>query len=549
MTTNHASATSPRRPVQLVRLRFEDFRGFEEIDLEIGELGTLVEGRNGEGKSTLADGIRVLLFGREADAGDVRIGATRARLLGKVDFGDGAEPADVVRTIQASGGTKLEIRTADGMKPTRPQEWLEQKLGPISGFDPSRFLTLDPIAQAKAVGDAMPVALTPEHLARWGVDGQWDLTGHGLAALDRIRARFYDERTAANARMKDARSQAAAARSSADTSRMMAPEGALPLVEAEREERAAAARVTALEEQARRAEESERSTAEARKRIADLRSLADEELARGPSRPEDADVVAADVQLASATARVAELRAALAAAETEERTARDRVGALQRQTDAAGASSRRAEDLRGQAKDLERTVASLATPRPSADDLAAASEALTAARSATAAAQLAAEALREEETAARAEAAAESAVAEAARLDALVTRLTKDAPAELLSEVHGIPGLGITAKGITLDDVPFAKCSTSQRMEFAVRVALLASPNVGWIQCDNMESFDRAHFGELVRLVISAGRKLNVFRVASCTLTIGPLEAPEPPAAPETLPAPPPSDDACPEEV
>ncbi|WP_428265912.1 AAA family ATPase [Haliangium sp.] len=72
---------------RLSRLRLENFRGFESLDLRFEDDLTVLVGPNGAGKSAIVDAIALLPVVREKlslQARDVRVGATRARILCEV---------------------------------------------------------------------------------------------------------------------------------------------------------------------------------------------------------------------------------------------------------------------------------------------------------------------------------------------------------------------------------------------------------------------------------------------------------------------------------
>ena len=125
-------------------------------------------------------------------------------------------------------------------------------------------------------------------------------------------------------------------------------------------------------------------------------------------------------------------------------------------------------------------------------------------------------------------AAAIAAETEAKRLDTIVQRLARDAKTELVAESNGIPGMGITAKGITLENpeghpVLLSKCSTSQRAVFAAQLACTAHPKAGWIVCDNLEALGPKKQAALIAAVAATGRQLVAAIVRECQLTISPL--------------------------
>ena len=524
--------------VQVEKVSFENFRSFEVFEVSVPPGGMTVEGANGQGKSTVLDGIRAALFGRECDADDIRAGADEARITLATTAGI------IVRRITPKGST-LGGKTVDGAKPS--QEWIAKTFGDPSSIDPSKLLALDERDLARKVLDMCPAKVTAEHLARWGVpaDHGADLSAHGLAVVEQLRARYYDARKAANAVADDRARRVPAMESAAAAATVdgEAPADGLSVADAQRTLDAAKAEHTALLRAVADAKAAEQRAAGTRERVLALRSVADAlNAATDPVSEEAMEESRADV--ARCEQRVAELEAALAEARELLKAERAELAKRDAINRTAAEDSRRAASLRQQADALEAAVDGTLPRAPSPDEIAAAE---TAAADAAAALQSARDAAAQraayEAAVAAAKAAAEAveaareAAAEAKRatvtLDTLVRTLTDIAPGELVADGGGIPGLSIVDGKVSVRGVPFRKLNTAQRSRFAVDLALLANPKCGWIQVDNLEHFDRAGQQALIDAIHARGLTPICGLVSEHALVIRP--AGPPPAAEDDL--------------
>lgn len=504
---------------RIARLQVRDFRGIQSMSVEIPEAGVVIEGKNQGGKSSLLDAMRALLGGREASGDDVRNGADRARIEGSLT--DGTE---IVRTIPRDGAQRLTV-TRDGAPVAKPQDALDKLLGGVAAFDPGQFLSADARAQVRMVGEAIPCTLTAAQLVAWGIEGKYDLTGHGLAALGRVRAAVESARTDANAQAKVLRADAEVAKREADlTQDVEAPS----VAEAERQARAAALAHAELVRQRDAAAQRGAQNAAARERVLGLRAEAARIRANGPVEDTDGAREAAEALVAQRSVvaelevRLVEARAALSLAERRDSQFRALLAEIARQHAQHDRLLEEADALEAavggplEAPDDDAIAAAAAT-KAEADEL------VALARAAEQAAAVRHGAQAKIERAAAAQAAAD-------RLQQQVDHLRDKAPAELVQ--GGIAGVELTDRGVVVDGVPFAKLSTSKRMEIAVRVAILRSPNAGWVQVDNLEAFDPDHAAELIAHVHAAGRAFVGAVVSRSELRVAPLDW-TPPTAPE----------------
>ena len=244
-------------------------------------------------------------------------------------------------------------------------------------------------------------------------------------------------------------------------------------------------RLRAAEE---RAERAEARAGKARERIAELRTNADAIEAKIPPH-EVAAVAEAEQDLAKIRGRIAELEAALRHEREHERAQEQHVAKVREVIRQATADRERADRLRVEATQLEAVLAEAAPTPVSDDELAAAAraeaeatEALVVAREADAAGTAAIEAMARANAAGGLEEHAE-------RLDEIVRRLSKDAPAALLATVTGIDGLAIEGDTVRLDGVALDALCGQEQMTLALRIAKRLS-KAKVLLVDGLEALD-----------------------------------------------------------
>ena len=175
--------------MRLIAFRIENFKGVRHVELAPGERGLVIlGGANGAGKSSALDGLTWALGGKKhAPQEPVRRGADEAEVV--LELSDPPEVLTVRRRVGTAGRETLTITAADGRKQHSPQAWLDRIVG-------QRFL--DPLAFLAA----------PEKVQR-------DLLLRCLGVgdeLDRLvaeRADVFEERTAVNRSLRDAKGELA----------------------------------------------------------------------------------------------------------------------------------------------------------------------------------------------------------------------------------------------------------------------------------------------------------------------------------------------------
>ena len=176
--------------MKIVKLNVSNFKRIKVVEIVPSGHQVVIGGDNGAGKSSLLDAIMVALVGKKAMPSlPVRQGEEVSEIT--VDCGD----VVVRRRIKADGSGTLSVTTADGMKPSSPQKWLDERVGAIS-FDPLSFTRLDAKAQAELLRK---------------------LVGVDTSDLEAKRTAVYDDRTLNNRSLRQAEAVLASMPHHADT--------------------------------------------------------------------------------------------------------------------------------------------------------------------------------------------------------------------------------------------------------------------------------------------------------------------------------------------
>lgn len=503
----------------ITRLRITNYRGVEALDMPIPDRGMMIKGKNGQGKTSVLNAIRAALDGNDVAADAIRFDADKAEILVELDH-----RYDVKRTITAKTST-LSVETGEGKhraKLGQPQTWLREMLG-TAAVDPVEIYLAKPKERREIVLGALPVKMKPEHLKAWipsqahrdllaaaiapkTVDALF--AGHGLEACATVHKVFYDVRKNANADLKKAKTDAEAARTRLAASPM--PDEAAPTVDAAellvKSSRAAIDELTARGERARK---QEAASVEARTKVAELRSEATAHReAAAKMRDEGGDRAALRAAGEETYERVEAAQRALdEAKEAHAKAMRaledsDRViaKAFEREKAAAGAD----EAATSFEKMISAGIEAAPTPAEIAEATGAythAEKSLDLAKQFRARVELAAEVKKLDD----AQRAAEE---NAGTLTAIVEKLAKDGPAQLLRESDGIPGLGVDGDALTLDGVVIDKLSGREQMKLAIEIARRANVKAKILIVDGLERVGPEEMPEFVKEATRDGWQL-----------------------------------------
>ncbi len=492
--------------MKITRIQVRNYRGISALDAEIPESGAVAKGRNGSGKTSLLKAVRAALAAQDVGPDAIRLGADKAEIV--IDLGALA----VRRAITAKGST-LTVKDG-GATVASPQTALRELLG-TSPIDPLDLFLAPPKERRARILGALPVTVTSAELRRWApdLDEGTDCSGHGLEVVGRVRARYYAERTSANASAKAAKGDAERAADAARRAEASVPADAMPVDQADAALAKARGELAALEARAADAARTTERTAKTRARITELRARAESERELAADPPAEADLERARAEQRTAEAEFDRLRAELAKAEVRLRAAEQALDRLVTQQATADADRDRAHDLDAQAAELESAIADAGPAGVTPADLDVARRAVTDGEAARTGAQARAASLAAVDAAKAARDRAASAEAEATRLDGIVDALTNEAPRALLAASDSIPGLSLDGDEIALDGVRLDGLCGAEQMKLAIEIARRANARSKILVVDGLERVDPEQYARFVELATAGGYQLIGSRV------------------------------------
>jgi DNA repair exonuclease SbcCD ATPase subunit len=189
--------------------------GLETLTIQPGAL-TVVSGRNGSGKTSVLNALKLVLSGgHEPQA--IRQGAEEAEI--QLTMADGVT---ITKTITSQKST-LTVKHPKLGRISKSQSWINQVVDSIS-LDPVAFLNSPPKARVDALLAAIPMRVTADQLRDLPV-GELkgiDLDRHALEVLAELGKGIYDSRRDLNAQAREKR---ATARQMSETLPADPPEG------------------------------------------------------------------------------------------------------------------------------------------------------------------------------------------------------------------------------------------------------------------------------------------------------------------------------------
>jgi hypothetical protein len=459
----------------------------------------LFVGKSKSGKTSAITAIYAALkskgFGPECICDD----AERWRVLLKFDT------ATIQSVVRRSGTKDIKV---DGLGLGSPQAKLDVIFPDL--IDPWKLAQDEPSARRRKVLAAMPATATAADMKLWTGDEWTPADGkHGLEVVKDVRDHYYALRTQANKAAELA--EQAHKQASAEAARLVAldtlEKGTVVHLPGEEDApvRAAEAARKQLGQRKADAEAMAVRTQGTRDKIAKLRGEVEAiEKAQGeaPSLEEfeklESSIGAVDIERM-------ELRRKLREADErwESLTAQSRDWL--KRMDVYNKADDDAEAKENQASDLEATLDAAGIAVPSPEEFTAADEAITSATALTDRIRAArkahdaivdAAALGDELTAAK---------TEAKRLDDIVKRLDKDAPAELAKRANLIPGLTFVGDDIALDGKVFKLLSESEKTELCVDLVKRIAPEAKLLRIDRLEGMDPDMREEFIKRAKTGG--------------------------------------------
>jgi hypothetical protein len=195
----------------------------------------------------------------------------------------------------------------------------------------------------------------------------------------------------------------------------------------------------------------------------------------------------------------------------------------------SASNQERADELDSQAAELESAIAQASVEPVSEEDLARATvrvaDANTAAFIMDAHVTARAEHFAIETKAKELEQKAQAAEAEAGRLDAIVKALTNEAPAALLAQSEGIPGLSLRDDDVLLDGISLDSLCGAEQVRFCVKVARRANAKSKVLVVDGLERLDPEQCDIFIHEATRDGWQLLATRVDRGEIVIEAIEA------------------------
>jgi hypothetical protein len=516
-TTEETRLMENDSEIQITRLRLNHFRGWDQVDVDVGPGGTIFSGEDASGKTSFLLAIRAVAEAEGIGPECLRFDAAKGEvLLDMVKVEQGRRTAmQAKRTIKRKGKGELELLGSDGVPMPQPAGQLGAMFGGRA-LNPLKIYEVmsDAKKLRQLIMSANPVTLTSADLNKWCETSQeWDVSGHGQEVLARVLAMHEGKRKTAGQASDQAKATVTLRTAEANQLRVTTPEPMTPEAALTHVEKAARD-LAVLRDRRTQAEERQEAAEGTRAKIAALRAEAEEMMtSEAAVEPAAEDVRAAEEEQAAAAAALAEAQARLDRASnvvaslcSARTTARDLV---------AKATSKVAE-----ANTLEEAIAgtedmpALAEAMQASEAAKVEAEALLVRAEATAKWKLAKQALT------IAEATQKQADEEWERLDRICKRLVKEAPAELASRSDMIPGLELTVDSVILDGKDITQLCGAERLKFAVTLTKRMAGRAKILTVDGMEAIPPGKQPGFVRMCLEGGWILFATIVADGPLQI-----------------------------
>ena len=438
--------------MKVTQILIENVLGIEHLILTPGVV-TLIQGRNGTGKTSILESVLSLLRGGQ-DSTLLRHGAEKGQVRAVLDDG-----STLVRTITAKGST-LRVELPGIGKASKAQGFVDALVGSELAVDPMRLLTCGMKDRAEYLAQVVAVDVTDNELTlAAGRPEAGRAQGRGLDRIDVLHDALYDERTGLNRTARDKRTTA-----NQLLATLPAASDAPPNPVALRERKGVLERNRgALEAEAKK---DKSTTMEA------IQASLDADL-EGMRQTEEQ--------------RLAELR--------RESQAMREARKAQAEADKERARTQLAErlaELEGEyAPELERLAGDIAKVEQEAEEYA--------------------RAQRTREILAGSQKEAQAAEKQAADLTKALERLE----ALRLAKLQTLPVKGLEIKGgvVHVDGVPWERVNRARQIQVSCEVAALRAGKLGLVVVDNMEALDSKSWAEWEAAARAAGLQVVAARV------------------------------------
>lgn len=195
------TSLNDRCTVETIRLR--NIGGIDEIEFHPSGGVTLIDGKNGIGKTSILNGIKYLSEGGH-DPSLLKNGSEDGEVTLIL-----SDKTEITKRITREEST-LVIRDAQRRVKTAPKTYLNSLLD-TWGVDPLKFLREKPKDRVQMLLQAIPIELTDEHKAtirEAGLPPSDFEVKHPLILISDARKQVYDERTFVNRSAREARAAA-----------------------------------------------------------------------------------------------------------------------------------------------------------------------------------------------------------------------------------------------------------------------------------------------------------------------------------------------------
>lgn len=504
--------------MKITRLKITNYRGVRNLDMRVPDKGIVVKGKNRQGKTSVLGAIQAALVGRGVGPENITLGADASEILVDLD-------AITIRQSITQRSSSVSVIEGGGAW-SKPRTRLAELLGDTA-IDPLDFFLADGATvpgrakRRKAILDAMPLVVTQEMMQRWtGTTDTFDLSGHGLEVLERVRKVFYDRRTVANKECTDARAKLDAARRETVTTREALQGTNLrdlaPLAMCESALAAAEEELRTLHARREATQNANAGQRAAVERIAAL--TAEASRLRMTAQPPRVNLAALKAELQETRERIATLQKAQAELEAQI----TEVAEVDARNTQILHDAQRAED---QARAMQETISATAAPGPTDEEIDQAAQRQVDAAAALEAAKKKAVADAAFDRESEARRAAEAAENAAGALDRVVDTLTHTAPHELAQASDLIPGLSFEGDAILLDGKPLDGLCGAEQMEFAVELARRANAKTKILVVDGLERLDADGLNAFIKSATRDDYQLLATRVSDGEMLVEAIES------------------------
>jgi hypothetical protein len=192
------SRQQDQEPLKIVEFRARNIKRLQAVTIKPDPDSPIVllTGKNRQGKSSIIDAIWMALGGKGAiPSKPIHEGATEGESY--IDLGK----FTVTRRL-TENGEYLDVRTKDGFKAPRPQEFLSSRLGDRAQ-NPLEFMRLSPPDQVKALQGMVRINLDLNELGNiTGLNTKGIKVDDPIAVMDNAYKHLFDKRTEVNREVK-----------------------------------------------------------------------------------------------------------------------------------------------------------------------------------------------------------------------------------------------------------------------------------------------------------------------------------------------------------